>query len=252
MTVLWTVLTVVLVITSIVLHEIGHAVALREVGGRVAELGLFFGKTRWRINHPRLPYPVSIGWIPAGAYVRPHPDDQELLDCLPYRARAWYFGAGPVANLMFGLGLFLIAAFGTGHWVALIVSAVLYLGIWQFRRGFTAYAIPALGVALSGYLSWAMVTHPLGSVLGGPVTVAQATVSTGVCPALATAGWLSVSIGLLNMLPLWPLDGGWTAASLVRLWFPERGVLAYNMCTGILAVALTVYAVTGDLVRLVS
>lgn len=95
---------------------------------------------------------------------------------------------------------------------------------WIVRRRLARWALMfALGfvgqLALGAYL---MARHAAGvtghNLIGGPLTIVQLLVVHSPLTALAVAGGISLNLGLLNALPLIPLDGGRIASR----WLLER------------------------------
>ena len=248
----WTAVAAGLVIGSLVLHEAAHAAALREARIRVVDFGIFAGIPRLRITSRWLSFPVTIGWLPLGAYVRADPTQREQINALPYRAKAWYIGAGVAANVAFGFALLALAALLSGHEVWVIDAAVAAL-VWAWRRQFTAYLLPVIGPLLFMWTVWSILRPAGGAAVTGPVGVAQSLVSVSPTGALIAAGALSVGIGAINAFPLGPLDGGKLASEvLARTGLPARVVSMFHLTGGLLFLALVVYALTHDVILLVT
>ena len=104
---------------------------------------------------------------------------------------------------------------------------------------------------------WKMVTGVLSTAnLSGPITIAKvATTSaeSGLLPYLAFMAYLSVSLGVLNLLPIPVLDGGhlaWYAIEAVRGKPVSERIQAMGMQVGMsLVMALMVVAFYNDLFR---
>ena len=104
---------------------------------------------------------------------------------------------------------------------------------------------------------WKMVTGVLSTAnLSGPITIAKvATTSaeSGLLPYLAFIAYLSVSLGVLNLLPIPVLDGGhlaWYAVEAIRGKPVSERIQAMGMQVGMsLVMALMVIAFYNDLFR---
>ena len=84
-----------------------------------------------------------------------------------------------------------------------------------------AMAISAPVDAVSGILN--MFVHPstIKDSVGGPISITAATsdtVSDGFTPILFLAAVLSISVGVMNLLPVVPLDGGQMALAFAELF----------------------------------
>lgn len=89
-----------------------------------------------------------------------------------------------------------------------------------FKQAFTM-AISAPVEAVAGILN--MFVHPstIKDSVGGPISITKATSDTvgeGISPILSLAAVLSISVGILNLLPVVPLDGGQMALAFAELF----------------------------------
>lgn len=92
--------------------------------------------------------------------------------------------------------------------------------------------------------------------LGGPLTIAGAAGDAAALGLVAFAGmlaFLSVSLGVINLLPVPMLDGGWIVFGLVEMVIrrplPERFLMAAQSVGLTLVLALMALAIFNDLVR---
>ena len=105
---------------------------------------------------------------------------------------------------------------------------------------------------------WKMVSGVLSTAnLSGPITIAKvatASAESGWLPYLAFVAYLSVSLGVLNLLPIPVLDGGhlaWFAVEAVRGKPVSERIQAMGIRVGMsLVMALMVVAFYNDLTRL--
>lgn len=248
--VLWTAFAVLLVLAQIVVHEGAHAIALRELGIRIREAGLGL-PLRPRLVLPpteRRPFALSLSpWIIA-AYVEPAHEDEEKVRALPYRDAAWYAGAGVVANLILSGLLLAVQTLIHGSWdwagVTLALVALLYVG----RRVFCRWLLLPLGLASVAFIVW---TISRGE-LGGPVAVAQATVSANWDAAMGVGILIGLSLAVINMLPLFPFDGGRVADAAIHARLGHQVAATFRAGTTLLAAALLLYVIVGDAWSLIS
>lgn len=112
--------------------------------------------------------------------------------------------------------------------------------------------------ALTLEAMWKMVSGVLSTAnLSGPITIAKvatASAESGWLPYLAFVAYLSVSLGVLNLLPIPVLDGGhlaWFAVEAVRGKPVSEHIQAMGVRVGMsLVMALMVVAFYNDLTRL--
>ena len=174
----------------------------------------------------------------------------------PLRVEPWFF-----------LTAYLIGPREHPGWSVLWVAMVL-VGVVLHELGH-AFAGRHLGLeprillhAFGGLTSWRQ-SRPLlpvqeivlsvsgpavGLVIGGALlVVAQLGLVEGEIArrALGYAIWVNLGWGVLNLLPVLPLDGGHIASSLARLVFGERGRLAALVLSILLTVLLAAWALAG-------
>jgi membrane-associated protease RseP (regulator of RpoE activity) len=215
-------------------HEAGHMLAGRLLGVRVEEFSLGFGPG---VSVRRRGTTYSLRLIPIGAYVR-MPDDYE--DAVAPWRRLLISAAGPAAS--FG------AAF-----VYLAVAATMADGSML------------VGVQSAMWAAWSTmvwVVSNLGLVLdihniSGPIGIGQAVAQTSIQgwePWMVLLAAFSASIGLLNLLPIGPLDGGGMLTALIALVVGRRLrglVTGYRIAGLVVLLGLIAYASWADLLRVV-
>lgn len=112
----------------------------------------------------------------------------------------------------------------------------------------TAMILQAIGRMITGELSV--------KTLAGPLTIAQAageTASVGLTSFALFLAFFSVSLGIINLLPIPLLDGGWIALGLIE-WvrgreLPERFLLMAQSIGLSLVLGLMALAIYNDLIR---
>ena len=154
---------------SIVVHELGHAFAMRQCGVRVVRISLFGFPGLGFVSVPlTIRLPIRSQWLPEtewvihpllplGAYVMPHADDVARLS----RTEDLYIsGMGPLTNLIFGLGLIALTVGIAPEWFVTkgtATSVALYTGLligivaamwalWRFRLFFCRRLLLAVGI----------------------------------------------------------------------------------------------------------
>jgi membrane-associated protease RseP (regulator of RpoE activity) len=215
-------------------HEAGHMLAGRLLGFRVEEFSLGFGPG---VSVRRRGTTYSLRLIPIGAYVRLSDDYEDVT--APW-CRLLVSAAGPAAS--FG------AAF-----VYLAVAATV------------AQGSVLVGVQSAAQVAWAStvwVVSNLGLVLdihniSGPIRIGQAVAQTSTMgwePWLVLLAAFSASVGLLNLLPIGPLDGGGMLTSLIELVVGRRLraiVIGYRIAGLVVLLGVIAYASWADVHRVV-
>lgn len=194
---------------ALITHEAAHAVMLRRLGIGIQEVGLGVPLPPRLVLRPRrVPFGVSLSpWL-LGAYVQPHADDKAKLESLSYQDKARFYGAGCVVNLVAGGLLTAIGAAAGGSYVlaAVALSAAVVIACWP--RPFVAFAAPLLGLVVLGALVYFVFLRPtaLGSA-GTMVNSADQFTSSSI-DVTRFVGAVSLSLGIVNLAPVLPLDGG--------------------------------------------
>lgn len=172
----------------------------------------------------------------------------------PLRVELWFF-----------VTAFLIGPRGEPLWSVLWIAMVL-AGVLLHELGH-AFAGRRLGLepwiqlhAFGGLTGWRR-PRPLTPVQDIVISASGPAVGIAVGGALLAAGvagvvegdtmrrvleyaiWVNLGWGVLNLLPVLPLDGGHIAASLARLAFGERGQVAALGLSIVLTVVLAGWAV---------
>lgn len=248
---IWTTVAVALLLVAVIVHEAAHALVLRRLGFPIAEagLGLPFAPRIVLLPSRLVPFRLSLSLWLVGAYVMPDPDREEEITNLPYRDMAWFSGAGVIANLLLGGAMLTLIEAMAGNWMWAAVSAIGSVALWLARRSVATYALPVLGLLALGMMGYGLATsigEPIGMV--GLATVMAVPTAHA---ALVLGCLLSFSLGVLNMIPIYPLDGGRIADALISRWLSARAAARFQNGTSIAWLCLMVYAVMSDILWLI-
>src|SRR3989344_1648420 len=230
----------VVLLLSLAQHELGHIVAMRECSVKVFKVGFgiqclrFLPTIRLPSKLRSLPYariyihPLTLF---IGEYVLPSRRDMRELS---RKDKTYVYGAGPLSNFIFGA-----VFFGIG-WVLPLSESSEYLNelplrlvesgvalaaavaMWRFRADICSYALLPLGICVTFFVlvgpKFGLDFNPFefGKSLAGiqtkgsshGIVLADAGVLTHLYALVLTGAVLSVWLGLINLLPVVPLDGG--------------------------------------------
>lgn len=267
-------LAVLVGLTVLVLvHEGAHLVAARRCEIEVTEFFAGFGPVvvAWRT---RSGLRVGLKAIPAGGYVKViGMSSREAVDPVdePRTFRAATRGqrlavvlAGPVVNVVFGFFLLVGAAVVEGH--VSVLQAI--TGSWHWLTDIASGTLHGVGAVASDPVGYgAAVVDPSSvgdapSRFLSPVGVAQVSTdlaAIGPGPLVRLMAVASIGLGVMNALPLPPLDGGHatvigveglvarlTGRPRFRLDTSNRVVAAVTTVTFVLVIALGASAVVMD------
>src|SRR5262245_24658244 len=154
---------------SVIVHELGHAFAMRQCGVRVVRISLFGFPSLGFISVPvTIRLPIRARWLPdaewvihpllpLGAYVMPNEQDMARVS----RAQDLYIsGMGPLTNFIFGLALIGLTVAIAPEWFVTrgdTTSMLLYAGLlisivaamwvlWRYRLFFCRRLLLAVGI----------------------------------------------------------------------------------------------------------
>ena len=192
--------------------------------------------------------------------------DDELFDreysrqyrALPFWKRSIILVAGPAMNLIFAVLAFIVCYSLIGFDVQLEDGSIVHrtLNAWQsIRVGFIYIGMVGQAVLeLFNPATTAQVISDSASVIGIAVISKQAA-DAGFAALLEFTGMISVSLGIMNMLPIPPLDGGRFLVEIYqRLFHREITLKTMNIITIIgitLFMALFVVMIGQDVSRFI-
>jgi membrane-associated protease RseP (regulator of RpoE activity) len=196
---------------TVALHEAAHAVMAVRAGGKVKELGIGFGPQLARTR-----IRTKAGEIPVVLRALPLGGYAAIdVDEIPPQRRIPLLLAGPLANIAAGLPLML----------ALRNEAV-PLPLDGDRR-----------VGVAGLI--------------GTVSALLRAAGRGPAAVLQLAGAINVGLGIMNLLPIYPLDGGHLAmAYMERRGIPKPARMTFARLTAAIFFWLVQAALVADMRRL--
>lgn len=274
-----TLFTIMLVLASASVHELGHAWAMSERNvpiKRISLLGLPWPNITWHLPIRSKRFPGT-EWVlhpmVLGAYVQPM--DENALEKISPRDRVYIAAMGPIGSVAAGVVLmgFAITAIRIDTANAITLSALYSAGIsiaslavlWFLRHFIARFICLLIGVAMLGLIIWAIMQFglfksfigPIGLVdivhtyAGSETDVHKRFVAVGVeyfaiWNAFYLAGILSILIGLSNLLPFAPLDGGHIAVAYMSPRWRSR----FEYVTKRAVLALFAVAIASDVLRI--
>jgi regulator of sigma E protease len=211
----------------IAIHELGHLLAAKLCGIRVDRFSIGFGPKVIGFRHGETSYWLSA--IPIGGYVLPALDERDFRSVALGRQVAFSLG-GPVANV--------IAAI-----LALMASGGPTFAATQLGAQLLALA-QAIGALFTG-------AGELSGIVG-IVAIGGSQYGTTLAGLTAFFVVINLNLGILNLLPLPPLDGGRIVFSgLGTLYRPLRRIETPVTLAGwAFMLAVMIYATVHDIGRI--
>lgn len=260
-------LTVFIVIFSVFLHELGHALYMRKYGIAIKtfSVGLPF-PLKIKFSSEKVFGGATIQLTPLllGAFVEPTEEGGKRMQGLSYYRQADIYGAGPLANLLFAAGLLLgfflyVQILTVSHlgfvavlWnMKIVVPLIILFGLYFGRKLFSRFLMHIAGIALLVLTAWLMFKDPTNAVMG-PIGMGKLVGDFAVNypKAIYLAAIFSGAIGAMNMLPLFPLDGGQSVNAFLRSIGMKRIGSVFTTVSGYMFLGLILWAITSDFVRI--
>ena len=236
----------------VLVHELGHLIAAKKSGAKVYEFSVgfpFSPRLFTFFRHKETEFTVRL--LPLGGFVSFSKEGTEeeakaLFQISPLK-RAVIMAAGPVSNIAFAFLIF-IPIFMAGKHLhfpdALMLSAKT---VWATLSGTVMFLINAI----SGNGTFEGMSGPVGIA-----AMAGRAASKGLLNLLYFSGVLSLSLGIMNLIPFPALDGGQLlmilGESIRRKPFSPRTYQAATLAGLAIFALLTVAVTYKDIVRLIA
>ncbi len=241
----------IVVFTIIVLvHELGHFIAARSSGVKVYEFSIgfpFSPKILTLFRHKETNFTIRM--LPIGGFVSfSREGDEEAKELFEARFfnRALIMSAGSLFNILFAFLVF-IPVFVFGKHLPVIESV--FLSAKMILEITTGTAIFFFNL-FSGSGSAEGLIGPIGIA-----SLAGQAASKGVISLMFFSGLLSMSLGIINLLPLPALDGGQLSMLLIEVIRRKPlSMKTYQIVTVLgmsLFIILTVLVTYRDIIRLI-
>lgn len=225
----------------VLIHETGHFIVARLCKVKVKEFAIGFGPTIWKKQGKETKYDLRL--IPLGGFVslegeeeRSNKDGSFSKSSIPKRIAI--VAAGGLVNIIFAIITYIILmTIMTGDFVKAL----------SYTSNFAFSIVESLKMLFSGGVTVDQLMGPVG--ISG--VVAQ---TTGIAEFVYILAVISLSLGVTNLLPFPPLDGGKIVLLLIeairRKPLKESTEMKIQMIGFMLLITLSVYVTYNDVTKI--
>lgn len=179
----------------VLIHEGGHFCVAKLCKVRVNEFAIGFGPTIFSRTKGETKY--ALHWIPLGGYVsmegeEEHSDKEGSFSNTSTWKKIAIVAAGGTVNILFGLIVYFILVLSVKHNLAVAGEATMQLIVGIFQ-------------GLKDLFTGGVDVNQMMGIVGISDVVIN---TTGISQYVYMLALISVSLGLTNLLPFPPLDGG--------------------------------------------
>jgi len=231
----------------IAVHEWGHLIAARMCGVPVDKFSIGMGPAlvAVRDKHGTV---WQISPIPFGGYVQP---DEEAMKAASPAGQIFIAAAGPLFSFLLCFVLLFLLVFiempETTSWFTRLTASIDWAATSTF--GFMERTVRFVAMLFGGEVPVTNLAGPVGIV---HITGQQA--ALGWQAYVQLLAMLSVSIGILNLLPIVPLDGGRIVVGLLRYvvgdTWSQRYAIIQAVPVAVLLLCLFVTITYNDVIRI--
>lgn len=226
----------------VLIHETGHFVVARLCKIKVREFAIGFGPVIWKKETENTKYAIRL--IPLGGFVNmlgeeEQSDEEGSFSKASISKRIAIVAAGGLVNIIFAILLYIVLIWVvTGNFVMAISSSGNFvMAMWEsIKLLFTG------GVTVDNLM--------------GPIGISQVVAQTsGIIDFLYIMALISMSLGVTNLLPFPPLDGGkiliYIVEAIRRKPLKQDFELKLQMLGFLLLITLSIYVAFNDVGRII-
>ncbi len=224
----------------IFIHELGHFLVAKLFKVKIKQFAIGFGPTIWKKQGKETSYELKL--IPMGGFVNMLGEEEPVEDERAYNKKSipqkiTILLAGGTVNIIFGLLVCII-----------IASCILGFknGI-KFTGNFLGATFQGIGELFTGRIK----TDQLVGVVGISDMVVE---TRGLSDFIYLMAVISVSLGITNLLPFPPLDGGKIFLLLIEAIrkkpLKQKTEIGIQMAGFVLLIGLSIFVTYNDIVRI--
>lgn len=226
----------------IFIHELGHFIVARIFNVRIKQFAIGFGPTIWKKQGKETSYEFKL--IPMGGFVNMLGEEEPVDDDRAYNKksipkRICILLAGGTVNIIFGL----------------IVCVIIASSILGLKNGlvFTGEFIKATFDGIGQLFTGKVEAEQLVGVVGISDMVVE---TNGIREFAYMMAIISVSLGVTNLLPFPPLDGGKILLLILEAIrkkpLKQNAEIGIQMIGFMLLIGLSIFVTYNDIIRVIN
>lgn len=226
----------------IFIHELGHFIVARIFNVRIKQFAIGFGPTIWKKQGKETSYEFKL--IPMGGFVNMLGEEEPVDDERAYNKksipkRICILLAGGTVNIIFGL----------------IVCVIIASSILGLKNGlvFTGEFIKATFDGIGQLFTGKVEAEQLVGVVGISDMVVE---TNGIREFAYMMAIISVSLGVTNLLPFPPLDGGKILLLILEAIrkkpLKQNAEIGIQMIGFMLLIGLSIFVTYNDIIRVIN
>lgn len=224
----------------ILIHECGHFCIAKLFKVSVEEFSIGFGPKIWNKQGKKTKYTIRL--IPLGGYVNmlgeeERSEEEGAFNKVSISKRMLILVAGGLTNIIFGLLLYFI-----------LVTCITNVGIaFKSTQNFIFIIADSIKQLFIGNVSVDQLMGPVG--ISGTVAA-----TSGIADFTYIFALISVSLGITNLLPFPPLDGGKIVLLIIEAIrkkpLKENIEIGIQMAGFFILICLSIYVAYNDVIRI--
>lgn len=226
----------------IFIHELGHFIVARLFNVRIKQFAIGFGPTIWKKQGKETSYEFKL--IPMGGFVNMLGEETPVNDERAYNKksipkRICILLAGGLVNIIFGL----------------IVCVIIASSILGLKNGliFTGKLLNATFDGIGQLFTGKVEAEQLVGVVGISDMVVE---TNGIREFAYMMAIISVSLGVTNLLPFPPLDGGkiflLILEAIRKKPLKQNAEIGIQMIGFMLLIGLSIFVTYNDIIRVIN
>lgn len=245
----------------ILVHELGHAYILHQLGVPIKEAGLGVPLPKLTLSFHIKGVRINISPLLLGGYIKADEGKDKQIQNAPYHKKIMYYGGGILANVIVSLPIFIIYYLldptsnlvGNVNVIKLVSAAYLagLLILFSRKIPILAHFVPVICMAIMIFIIASILKNP--SDIAGPIGIIHIIASKQAFSLVWTLKFsfvLSIGLILMNLLPILPLDGGLITNATLNKLNLKSIVPVFKIASILITICFFLFIIINDSIRI--